>query len=421
MRTVGRAAICGYCVVALLGVWESVCFGQTPTVRPPAFTPAQASAGSAAYRQHCASCHAAQLEGEHLGPGLAGDRFDRAWRGKTADTLMFQLRRMPPKPAPASGNLGDDTYAGILAYLLQVNGIEPESTPLPADASALAALTIPRLERAELDPDAPVPSSPSRSARLNGLSPVTDRMLQDPPAADWLQWGRTYDGQNFSPLKLITRKNVQNLRPAWRAPLRGGTSMPTPVVHDGVMFLQTIPDTVLALDGSNGQVLWRHQYKPATQSSRKMGLSLHGDKVLVPTSDLHVLALNAKTGELIWDHEIHADAPTEGRGQLQLRSAPLVVNDKVIQGVTSSFTPGGGFILGLDIHSGKELWRFHTIARPGEPGGNSWNGLPLEKRSGGSVWHQGTYDAELNLIYFGAAPRTSSPASTPRPAPRRST
>jgi alcohol dehydrogenase (cytochrome c) len=313
---------------------------------------------------------------------------------------MFQLRRMPPQ---ARTGLDDATYASLLAYLLEANGHAAADSPLPADTKALAALTIPRREGSSADPDTPVGSA-INSARLRSLTPVTSRVLNDPPAADWLQWGRTYDGQNFSPLKVITRKNVQSLGPAWRAPLRGGTSMPTPIVHDGVMFLQTIPDTVLALDASNGQVLWRSQYKTASQSSKKMGLSLHGDRIFVATSDLHVLALAAKTGEVVWNHEIAASSQSSARTQYQLRSAPLVVGDKVIQGVVSSFTPGGGFIVGLDINSGNELWRFHTIARPGEPGGNSWNGLPLEKRSGGSVWHQGTYDPELNLIYYGVAP-----------------
>jgi alcohol dehydrogenase (cytochrome c) len=161
---------------------------------------------------------------------------------------------------------------------------------------------------------------------------------------------------------------------------------------------------VLALDASNGEVLWRYQHKPSTPSSSKMGLSLHGDRVFVPTSDLHVLALHSRTGEPIWNHEIASSSQTSPRNRYQLRSAPLVVGSRVIQGVTSSFTPGGGFIVALDIDSGKEVWRFNTIARPGEPGGSSWNGLPPDKRSGGSVWHQGTYDAELNLVYFGVAP-----------------
>jgi alcohol dehydrogenase (cytochrome c) len=192
--------------------------------------------------------------------------------------------------------------------------------------------------------------------------------------------------------------------------LRDGTSMPMPLVHGGVMYLLTFPDTALALDASNGQVLWRHRYEPqGSPSSQKMGLALQGDKVFMPTSDLHVLALSAKTGELVWDHKIAPPtAPPKRPSALpisyQLRSPPLVVGDKVIQGVTASFVPMGGFAVAIDVASGKEAWRFNTIARPGEPNGDSWNDVPLEKRSGGSIWHELSYDPELDLVYFGIAP-----------------
>ncbi len=227
-------------------------------------------------------------------------------------------------------------------------------------------------------------------------------MLEKPAPGDWLFWGRTYDGQNSSPLKQIDRTNVKTLAPAWRAPLDVGLSMPSPLVHDGVMFLHTAPDTVLALDGSTGQELWRRTYKPVNGSSMKMGLGLGGGRVFAPTSDLHVIALDAHTGEIAWDHKIELSAPATNRGVFNLRSAPLVVGNKVIQSITASAGPGGGFIVALDIDTGKELWRFHTLARPGEPGGNTWNDIPLDKRTGGSVWQQGTYDPDLNLIYYGA-------------------
>ncbi len=238
-------------------------------------------------------------------------------------------------------------------------------------------------------------------AQTAPVKPVSAAELTAPPAADWLQWGRTYDGQNFSPLTQINRANVKTLAPAWRAALPAGPSMPTPLVHDGVMFLQTTPDLVLALDAASGKELWRHAYKPQTFSSQKMGLALGGGRVYVPTSDLHVIALDARTGAQVWDHEIPIEAPATKRTDFQLRSAPLVVGDKLVQGVAGSGAPGGGFIVGLDIATGKELWRFHTIARPGEPGGETWNGLPLERRSGASVWDQGTYDPALHLVYYG--------------------
>ncbi|MEE2775281.1 MAG: PQQ-binding-like beta-propeller repeat protein [Acidobacteriota bacterium] len=395
-------------VVGCLSVAMSAtpaCLAQEASEQPPAFTRAQAEAGATAYLLHCSSCHGPQLEGIHLSPGLAGEAFDRRWRGKTADRLMVQLHRMPPEPRPESGKLGDATYASILAYLLQSNGHEPGLRELSGELGMLVALTIPLLDGMSFDPDAPVVASPGESARLTRLTAVTAEQLRHPPAADWPQWGRTYDGLNFSPLETITRHNVSDLRPAWRVPVRDGTSMPMPLVHDGVIFFQTIPDTVLALDGATGDILWRYRYTPDGQSSRKMGLALEGNTVVVPTSDLHVVALDARTGELRWDHKIEARDLAQGRGGgYQLRSAPLVVGDKVIQGVAASFVPRGGFIVAIDIGSGDEVWRFHTIARPGEPGGNSWNGVPLDERSGGSLWHQGTYDPQLNLIYFGVAP-----------------
>lgn len=250
------------------------------------------------------------------------------------------------------------------------------------------------------------PATPLTPAeRLAAIRPVSSGMLEKPAPGDWLQWGRAYDGQNFSPLKHIDRNNVKDLAPAWRAKLAAGLSMPAPLVHDGVMFIHTAPDTVLALDGATGEELWRHAYKPVTGgSSMKMGLGLGGGRVFAPTSDLHVIALDAKTGEKAWDHEIALSAPATARMVFNLRSAPLVVGDKVIQGVTASAGPGGGFIVALDIATGKEVWRFHTLARPDAPGGNTWNDLPLAKRTGGSVWHQGTYDPETNLIYYGAGP-----------------
>jgi len=249
-------------------------------------------------------------------------------------------------------------------------------------------------------------ASATPEALLGGMRPVTPAMLQNPAPGDWLQWGRTYDGHNFSPLKRINRESVKNLAPAWSAPLQAGLAMPTPLVHDGVMFLNTSPDTVLALDAATGKELWRRTHTVAedVSSTMKMGLALSSGLVFVPTSDLHVLALDAKTGATVWDHMIEVRPPAVKGTTLGLRSAPFIVGDKVIQGVTTSFVPGGGFIVALDISTGRELWRFNTIARPDEPGGDTWNGLPLDKRSGGSVWHQGTWDRDLNLVYFGVAP-----------------
>ena len=368
----------------------------------PSVSADQVGKGKAQYQRHCATCHGVRMQGEHVTPALVGERFDRMWRGKKASSLTFHLRRMPPEPIDNPGGLGDAVYADILAHILASNGFEATADTEALDIAAMGELKIPAAAGEIADVDAPV-VEPGKSALLNALEPVTKKKLLEPSDDDWLLTGRTYDGQSYSPLDQIDRDNVGFMALSWRAPLRGGMSMPMPLVHQGVMYLHTFPDTVLALDASNGQVLWRYQYDVTGPSSQKMGLSLFGDKVFVPTSDKHVLALNAKTGELVWDHEITVPTPAM-RMAYQLRSAPLAIEGVVVQGVTASFVPKGGFAVGIDMETGEETWRFNSIARPGEPFGDTWNDVPIEKRSGGSIWHQGTYDPDLDLLYFGIAP-----------------
>lgn len=387
----------------MLGAWISTSTVWAADGKAPSFSTTQAKLGSRNYASYCGTCHGMNLEGIHLSPALSGNRFDQTWRGKSLANLAFHVWRMPNKPIAAPGSLADDLYANILAYILEVNGLEAGKEPLPDSIDALKAFTIPTVPGMEYDPMVPVEKSEAQTALLNDLPAVTDEMLLNPSPNDWLHWGGTYAGHSFSPLDQITKQNVNDLKPAWRAPLVFGQSMPTPLVHQGVMYLHTFPATVLAMDASNGDILWRYKREEVKRPTKKNGIALHGNMVLVPTSDLHVVALNATTGTVIWDHEIKPESP-EARRAYQLRSAPVVAGDKVIQGVTASSAPKGGFILAVDINSGEEVWRFNTIARPGEPEGNTWNDLPLDDRSGGSVWNQGTYDAELNLLYFGVAP-----------------
>jgi alcohol dehydrogenase (cytochrome c) len=200
---------------------------------------------------------------------------------------------------------------------------------------------------------------------------------------------------------------VAGLRTAWSWSLPPGGNMMTPIVRDGVLYAYSFGDIVEALDATNGELLWRFQRPLDGQATAqgKKGVALAGSHVIVPTSDLHVVALDAKTGAVAWDHKIDVGAETH----FQIKSSPLVTKTKVIIGVNGfAEVKGGNFIVALDLATGKEAWRFYTVARPGEPGGESWNGLPLEQRSGGSVWVAGSYDPQSNLAFFGAAPTYNS-------------
>ncbi|NKB33339.1 MAG: PQQ-binding-like beta-propeller repeat protein [Pseudomonadales bacterium] len=253
----------------------------------------------------------------------------------------------------------------------------------------------------------PVSAQSDADSLLSDMSPVTDSMLMSPPAEDWLMWRRTYDLSGHSPLSQINRDNVADLNVAWSVELGIGTSMTTTLIHDGVMFIADTENRLLALDATSGEELWRYQHDLDNTDARRVSMALHGDTLVVPHNDLDLVALNARTGEVRWQHSVATPVAQDAilRGYYSLRSGPLVANGMVVQGVAAtSIVPEGGFIVGIDLNSGDEMWRFHTVARPDGPGGNTWNNLPLEGRSGGSVWIPGSYDPELDLVYFGTAP-----------------
>lgn len=236
-----------------------------------------------------------------------------------------------------------------------------------------------------------------RAALAASVSAVTDTMLLKPPPADWLHWRRTYDVHGFSPLKEIDRGNVASLASAWAWSLPPATTQVTPLVHDGVLYINTTGGRVQALDATNGELLWEYSRdiandEAAHRVSVHRSFAIYGDKLFLGTDDKHEIALDIKTGRLVWDH-----AFPDSKGW-NISAGPLVVKGKVIQG-TFDCEAGGCPVIALDAESGKELWRFYTVARSGQPGGDSWNGLPDDQRFGASVWTTPSYDPELNLIY----------------------
>ena len=147
---------------------------------------------------------------------------------------------------------------------------------------------------------------------LADLGPVTAEMLANPSAGDWLIWRKTYDSHGFSPLDQIDTENVDRLAEAWRIPLGQGSSMATPLVHDGVMFLADTNDAVLALDARSGEELWRYEHETGADATAglngKFGIAIYGTNLIVPTLDLRLLALDFRTGEPVWEHAIAVTA-----------------------------------------------------------------------------------------------------------------
>ena len=366
----------------------------------PSYTAGQAALGKPAYDQACASCHGVNLDDGEFAPPLKGGDFRLRWGGKSVEALFDQLTRTMPPGSP--GSLGDAAYTQVLAYLIQENGVIATDRPLPSDSAALRTMMLPSAAGGPgggLTIGVAIPPSPSRSNPLDRLTPVTDAMLSDPSDGEWLTWRRAFNAQGFSPLTQITRANARDLRLAWSWSLPNGANEVTPLVHDGVMFVHAFGDKVQALDAATGDLLWQYSRRLARGQNPtvKRGIALYGGRLYVPTSDTHIVALNARTGEVVWDQAV-AD-PKAGYG---MTGGPLVANGKVMIGTTGR-APGGNFIVALDAETGAETWRFSTIARPGESGGHTWNGLPLERRNGASVWVPASYDRTLNLAFFGPA------------------
>lgn len=423
-------AVCA-AVAVLVGGAAVVVSAQAPASANKAlYSQAQAARGLAIFVSRCAVCHGSELTGGGGSPPLKGPDFLFAWSQKTTKDLVDYISvNMPPGQA---NSLAVQEYEDVTAYILGANGFPSGPAPLSPAASqpigdAPQAADQPRqaspppaihpVEGASGRPVAPEGQEQAgavnadadyyriveaRRTRLASLSSVTDAMLAKPADGDWLTWRRTYAGLGFSPLTKINRKNAGQLITAWSWSLPVSPNAITPLAHDGILFVYSA-NRVQALDGANGDLLWQYTRALPPALGGGVGYSLRNiaiyeDKLFVPTADGHMVALDVKTGKVVWDKQI---VPDDAAG-VRLTGGPTVVRGKVIQGTTTCFTyKGGCFITALDARTGAEAWRFYTIARPGEPGGDTWNGAPLNERYGGAVWTSGSYDPELNLYYIG--------------------
>lgn len=254
---------------------------------------------------------------------------------------------------------------------------------------------------------------PQSGAPRRAFPPVTDETIKNPSPSDWIAWRGTSRSLGHSPLTQITRDNVSTLRLAWSIVMEPGNQEAAPIVHEGVMYLPHPGSVVQALDAATGDILWEHRPPLLPNGRPRSGgkdLALYGDKLFLARGDGHLVALEKRTGTVVWDVQ-SADGGGYGAG-------PVVARGKVITGMSSCarFVEQKCFIAAYDANSGKELWRTYTIPRkPGEQGYDSWGDLALQYRAGAAVQTTGSYDPDLNLVYWstgGARPWTSAGRGT---------
>lgn len=348
---------------------------------PPAVrvTESMLARGAELYRQHCTACHAADGEGIVVGKGGAetrppdlGDAAHMDSRSDTrlARTIQFGGFRMPAHPQIR----GDD----LVAVTAHVRRLSRED------------LTTIALQRLAQD-------------RADDFRPVSEADLREPPPGDWLMFRRSYDGWAHSPLDAINRDNVASLQLAWSFSMEPGGQYTTPLVRNGVMYIAHPGDVVQALHADSGDLIWeyrRHDEAPERARNRR-NLALLGERLFHLTDDNHLIALDAYTGSLLW--EVRETGADDGIGHM---AGPAIAGNKVVSGRSCSASGGPDicYVAAHDPRNGNELWRTRTIPRPGEPGDETWGGIPDAQR-----WHVGTwgnvpaYDPELDLIYWGTS------------------
>jgi len=255
-----------------------------------------------------------------------------------------------------------------------------------------------------------------RNAVVSALIDVTGETLRvNPPAANWPSYNGDYSGRRYSNLAEITPNNVKQLHAQWVFHSRNSDSLEvTPVVVDGVMFVTSANDA-FALDARAGREIWRHE-RPVTSglvddasAHHNRGVAVWHNRVFMETDNAHLLCLDARSGHQLWDIEF-ADS-TKNYGAT---SAPLVVNDKVIVGPSGGDDAVRGFIAAYHPLTGKLVWRFWTIPGPGEFGNSSWPGK-MYLHGGATTWMPGTFDPELNTLYWGTSNPSPDFDGAPRP------
>jgi PQQ-dependent dehydrogenase (methanol/ethanol family) len=379
----------------------------------------------------CAACHMVRGRGGVLGPDLSAIGRDR--RPEQIEQKLRDPEAAPAAPAGRGGRggrSGPPAYRAVTvrmrngqsirgiaknesAFDLQLLGVDGklhllnkdqvtdvvrEKTLMPKVAASPDELRnlVAYLSRLTPDPNA---KATLATGEVGPGVPFAD--VANPKPGSWPTYDGNQSGNRFSPLKQIDTSNVDHLAPKWMFTIPGAPRAleVTPVVVDSVMYVTSVNEAY-ALDARSGREIW-HYSRPRSQglagdaaSGINRGVAVLGDRVFMVSDNAHLFALHRFTGQLIWDVEM-----ADSRQNYGSTSAPLVVNDLVIAGVSGGDEGVRGFLDAYKASTGERVWRFWTIPAPGEPGSETWSGRALEHGCG-STWLTGTYDPETRLLYW---------------------
>ncbi|HZQ56365.1 MAG TPA: PQQ-binding-like beta-propeller repeat protein [Bryobacteraceae bacterium] len=352
-----------------------------------------ATPGQDLFELHCSVCHGTDGLGGELGPPIVG----RARRRTDADLATVIAEGLPTRGMPPI-KLHPGEASQIISYLRTLK-FERARPPERVNIETTEGR---KLSGFALNQTAVDLQLRSDDGNLHLLRVEGSKYREVTSQTDWATYNGDPRGNRLSPLRQIKRSNVARLAPRWMFTMPNVTaqSETTPVVAGGVMYV-TSANECWALDAGSGREIWHFQ-RPRTKGltgngagGYNRGVAAAGDRAFMVTDNAHVIALNRFTGELIWEKEM-----ADWHLNYSATSAPLVAGDLVLAGTAGGENGARGFLAAYRISDGSEAWRFWTVPKPGEPGAETWGGGKGLEHPSGVTWFTGSYDPELDTVYW---------------------
>jgi len=351
-------------------------------------------AGRRQFEARCSRCHGADATGGESGPNIT----TKIANSTEADLAAIVREGRPAKGMPALA-LTDAEMKELGPYLRSLAPISRNTAPAIArrKVQTTGGQTLEGVVASEGMSELQLRTADNS---LHLLRKAGDRYRVVTSQTDWPSYNGDPSGNRYSKLTQINKSNVARLAPKWMFPIPNVSLIEnTPVVIEGVMYISSANEC-WALDAGSGRTIWHFQ-RPRTKGLAgnaalgfNRGVAAAGDRIFMLTDNAHMIALNRFTGELAWETEM-ADWHQNYNGT----SAPLVAGNLVISGIAGGDEGVRGFVAAYDQATGKEAWRFWTVPKPGEPKSETWTAKALEHPSG-ATWMTGTYDAQLDTLYW---------------------
>jgi alcohol dehydrogenase (cytochrome c) len=348
-----------------------------------------ADLGRGLFEGRCAQCHGADGNGGDMGPPIA---LRLATRDNQQLTALIREglpeRGMPPNPVAAA------EMTNLIRFLRTIQGRAAERAPVRMKVQTTGGETLDGLVIGEGFEDLQLRTA---DHRVHLLRRAGERFREVTSDKDWPTYNGDPGGNRYTALTQINKQNITRLAPRWvfTFPNTGRLEV-TPVVVAGIMYVSA-PNECYALDAGTGRRLWHYQ-RPRTKGvvdgSVNRGVGVAGDRVFLETDNAHIIALSRLDGELLWETEI-----ADWRQNYFATSAPLPAGDFVITGVGGGEHGANGFVAAYDQVTGKEVWRFWSVPKEGQPGSETWKGRNFP-HGGAPTWFTGSYDPQLDIVYW---------------------